>query len=136
MHRPTFALTRARALIIPLIAAGALVQTGCGGESGKDKAPAQARADLTAVRCPMVQRGEGDGAEKYAPARNAFNTAELVGMKLGAAREKAGGHGCEIIVALEDGKGRSVPIEVDPSRIYVFVERDVVTYIEGVGGGL
>ena len=84
----------------------------------------------------MVQRGEGDGAKTYAPAENAFNTAELVGMKVGAAREKAGGHGCEIIVALEDGKGRSVPIEVDPSRIYVFVERNVVTYIEGVGGGL
>ena len=134
MRRPTSALARARALFILVIAAAALVQTGCGDDSSKAKAPA--RADLTAVRCPMVQTGEGDGAAAYEPAENAFDTAELVGMQLGEAREKAAGRGCEIIVALEDGKGRSVPIEVDPSRIYVFVERNVVTYIEGVGGGL
>jgi len=134
MRRPPSALARARAFFILVLAAGALVQTGCGSDSSKEKAPA--RADLTAVRCPMVKTGEGDGAGAYAPAENAFDTAELIGMKLGAARQRAADHGCEIIVALEDGKGRSVPIEVDPSRIYVFVERNAVTYIEGVGGGL
>jgi hypothetical protein len=134
MRRPTSALARARAPFIVVIAVGALVETGCGGDSSKEKA--SPRADLTAVRCPMVQTGEGEGARAYEPAENAFDTAELIGMKLAAAREQAAGHGCEIIVALEDGKGRPVPIEVDPSRIYVFVERNVVTYIEGVGGGL
>jgi hypothetical protein len=106
------------------------VGTACGGDSGDEKE--RPGPDLTALKCPMVQTS----AEQYEPAENAFDTAELVGMKLADAREKAADHGCEIVVASVDGRGRAVPIEVDPTRIYVFVERDVVTYIEGVGGGI
>jgi hypothetical protein len=112
------------------IAVAALVTTGCGDDSGPEKSQGR---DLTALECPMVQTGD---AQRYEPAENAFDTADLVGMKLAAARQKSAGHGCEIVVASEDGKGRPVPIEIDPTRIYVFVERGVVTYIEGVGGGI
>jgi hypothetical protein len=52
------------------------------------------------------------------------------------ATAKAGEHGCEIVVSLKDGEGQPVPIEIDPTRIYVYTEKDVVTTIEGVGGGL
>jgi hypothetical protein len=37
---------------------------------------------------------------------------------------------------MEDGTGQPVPTDVDPTRIYVYTENDVVTEIEGVGGGL
>jgi hypothetical protein len=105
------------------------VATACGGDSGDEqKRPGP---DLTALKCPMVQTAGG-----YEPAKDAFDTAELVGMTLAEARDKAGDHGCEIVVASVDGRGRAVPIEVDPTRVYVFVEDDVVTYIEGVGGGI
>jgi hypothetical protein len=110
------------------------VATACGGDSDDEKS--RPGPDLTALKCPMVQKATSGGVEQYEPAKNAFDTAELVGMKLAEAREKAADHGCEIVVASVDGKGRPVPIEVDPTRVYVFVERDVVTYIEGVGGGI
>jgi hypothetical protein len=113
-----------------MIAAG----TACGGDSGDEKK--RPGPDLTALKCPMVQTSNAAGVERYEPAKNAFDTAELVGMKLADAREKAADHGCEIVVASVDGRGRAVPIEVDPTRVYVFVERNVVTYIEGVGGGI
>jgi len=110
------------------------VATACGGDSRDEKT--RPGPDLTALKCPMVQTAGADGVERYKPAKDAFDTAELVGMKLADAREKAGGHGCEIVVASVDGRGRAVPVEVDPTRVYVFVEDDVVTYIEGVGGGI
>ncbi len=105
------------------------VGTACGGESGDEQR--RPGPDLTALKCPMVKSGE-----QFEPAKDAFDTAELVGMKLADAREKAADHGCEIVVASVDGRGRAVPIEVDPTKVYVFVKRDVVTYIEGVGGGI
>ena len=37
---------------------------------------------------------------------------------------------------MEDGEGKPVPTDVDPERIYVYIEDGVVTEIEGVGGGL
>ncbi len=116
-----------------MLAGGALVVAGCGGDPDP-KAPRG--ADLTAMKCPLVPSGDAGRGEEYAPAENAFDTAELVGLKLPAAREKAAGHGCEIVVASKDGMGRPVPIEIDPTRIYVFVEDDVVSYVEGVGGGI
>jgi hypothetical protein len=114
------------------IAVGVMIAVGtaCGGDSGDDEQ--RPGPDLTALKCPMVQTS----GDRYEPAKNAFDTAELVGMKLADARAKAADHGCEIVVASVDGRGRAVPIEVDPTRVYVFVERDVVTYIEGVGGGI
>jgi hypothetical protein len=117
-----------------MIAVGAASVTACGGDSGDEKK--RPGPDLTALRCPMVQTASAGGVERYEPAKDAFDTAALVGMKLADAREKAAGHGCEIVVASVDGRGQAVPIEVDPTRVYVFVERDVVTYIEGVGGGI
>lgn len=84
----------------------------------------------------MVETGQHRGVSQYRPAKNAFDTAELLGMQLAEAREKAARHDCEIVVAREDGKSRPVPIEIDPTRIYVYIEHSAVSYIEGVGGGL
>jgi hypothetical protein len=120
---------RSRTLLLVVVIAVA----GCGGDSEAEKPSGR---DLTAIKCPMVRVEGENGTERYTPAKNAFDTAELVGMKLADARTKAADHGCEIVVASEDGRGRPVPIEVDPTRIYVFVEKDVVTYIEGIGGGI
>jgi hypothetical protein len=119
------------AVAMMLATALAIAAAGCGGGDAKENAPPPKGRDLTAVECPMEKSGAG-----YKPADNAFDTAELVGMRLRAARTKAAGHDCEIIVAMKDGRGRPVPIEIDPTRIYVFVEKGVVTYIEGVGGGI
>ena len=57
-------------------------------------------------------------------------------MPLADAEAKAAEHRCTIVVSIEDGTGMPVPIDVDPTRIYVYTEKDVVTQIEGVGGGL
>ncbi|GAA2116833.1 hypothetical protein [Actinomadura alba] len=115
------------------ITVGALALTGCSGDSGEAKTRER---DLTALQCPMVETGQQRGANQYKPAKNAFNTAELLGKELTEAREKAARHDCEIIVAREDGKSRPVPMEIDPTRIYVYVEHGAVRYVEGVGGGL
>jgi hypothetical protein len=124
--------------IVMLAAAAVLVVVGIalaargGGEEEK-----AAGADLTAIRCPLVSTGEmPGGAERYEPAEGAFDTTELIGMPLDDARAKAADHGCEIVVSLADGKGLPVPIDIDPKRIYVYTEDDVVTEIEGVGGGI
>jgi hypothetical protein len=113
--------------ILAASAAGAVVWAGCGGG---DEEPAG--TDLTAIRCPLVQTG----AEQYEPAEDSFDTAELIGLPLEDARARAAEHDCEVVVTLEDGRGVPVPIEVDPKRIYVYTEDDVVTEIEGVGGGI
>lgn len=125
-------LRRVAAAIVA-IAVGTLTLTGCG--DGSEEATTQER-DLTALHCPMVETGQHGDAKQYSPAANAFNTAELLGMKLAEAREKAARHGCEIIVAREDDKHQPVPMEIDPTRIYVYVADGVVSFIEGVGGGL
>ena len=39
-------------------------------------------------------------------------------------------------MSVKDGAGQPVPIELDPNLIYVYTEKDVVTQIEGVGGGI
>lgn len=85
-------------------------------------------ADLTAITCPLAPSG--------APAKDAFNTAELIGLSLADAEAKAAGHTCSIVVSLEDGVGKPVPIDIDPKRIYVYTEKGRVTHIEGVGGGI
>lgn len=115
------------------IAAGALALTRTGEDSGEAK---MRERSLTALQCPMVETGQQGGTNQYRPAKNAFDTAELLGMELAEARAKAARHDCEIIIAREDGKSRPVPMEIDPTRIYVYVEHGVVRYIEGVGGGL
>ncbi|GAB3897498.1 hypothetical protein [Microbispora bryophytorum] len=115
------------------ITVGALALTGCSDDSGEAKTKGR---DLTALQCPMEETGETGGANPYRPAKNAFDTAELLGLELAEAREKAARHNCEIIVSREDDKSRPVPIEIDPTRIYVYTAHGVVSQIEGVGGGL
>ena len=39
-------------------------------------------------------------------------------------------------MSVKDGAGQPVPIELNPKLIYVYTEKDVVTQIEGVGGGI
>ena len=93
--------------------------------------------NLTAIRCPLVQTGEtADGEPEFGPAKDAFDTAELIGLKLADATAKAAKHGCDIVVSVKDGVGEPVPIELNPKLIYVYTEKDVVTEIEGVGGGI
>jgi hypothetical protein len=105
---------------------------GCGGDDEPPRGP-----DLTAIRCPLEATGKQvDGIDEYRPAKNAFDTSELIGEAIEDAQATAAEHGCEIVIAMEDGTGRPVPTDVDPTRIYVYTEQDVVTEIEGVGGGL
>jgi hypothetical protein len=117
--------------------AAAVAIAGLALAAGGDDEPETRGSDLTAIRCPLAPTGEtAGGVERYEPAEGAFDTAELIGMQLADARAKAGEHDCEVVVSLEDGRGRPVPIDVDPKRIYVYTENGVVTEIEGVGGGL
>jgi hypothetical protein len=119
--------------ILGVVAAGALALAGCGG--GDDEKPKG--ADLTTVRCPMVSTGEPvGGVERYEPAKNSFDTAELVGAPFEKARATAAEHGCNVVVAMRDGEGLPVPTDIDPKRIYVYTEDGVVTEVEGVGGGI
>jgi hypothetical protein len=115
--------------IITLVAVAALVSAGLAvtASGGEEKKKVKG-ADLTALTCPQARGGS-------APA-NAFDTKELIGLRLADARAKASGHGCTIVVSLEDGEGKPVPITLDPKRIYVYTEKGAVTQIEGVGGGI
>jgi hypothetical protein len=90
--------------------------------------------DLTAMMCPLAPAGDATARPK--PAKNAFDTAQLIGLSLADAKAKAAQHTCSIVVSLEDGVGKAVPIDVDPQRIYVYTEKGRVTEIEGVGGGI
>jgi hypothetical protein len=106
---------------------------GCGG----DDDPAPAGADLNAVRCPLVPTGEQtSGVERYEPAKDAFDTAELIEQPLGEAEATAAEHGCTVVVSMADGEGQPVATDFDPKRIYVYTEDGVVTKVEGVGGGI
>jgi hypothetical protein len=110
----------------------ALTMAACGEEESDEP---QGR-DLTALRCPLEPAGKVGGVQQFEPGEDAFDTSELVGMEVHDAAARADEHGCEVIVSLKDGKGVPVPIETDPTAIYVYTEDDVVTEIEGVGGGL
>jgi len=119
--------------VLGVVAAAALALAGCGG--GDEEKPKG--TDLTAVRCPMVATGEQvSGGERYEPAKNSFDAADLIGAQFEQARATAAEHGCDIVVAMRDGEGLPVPTDIDPTRIYVYTEDDVVTEIEGVGGGI
>lgn len=119
---------------LPLALALVLVTAGCGGDD--DDEPAPVAQDLTAIECPVERAGREAGVPQFEPAENAFNTAELIGLELSEATATAGEHGCEIIVSIADGEGQPVPVEINLKAIYVYTEDDVVTQIEGVGGGI
>ena len=112
-----------------LAIAGIAVAARGGGEEKKTTG-----ADLTAIMCPPAPSGDATAAPRRA--KNAFNTAGLIGLSLADAKAKAAKHSCTIVVSLEDGAGKPVPIDVDPARIYVYTEKGRVTHIEGVGGGI
>ena len=116
-----------------LAVAGAIAVAGCGGDD--EKRPKG--VDLTALRCPLVATGQQvGGVDRYEPAKDSFDTAELIGAQVEKARFQAAQHGCDMVVAMQDGAGVAVPTDVDPHRIYVYTEDGVVTEIEGVGGGI
>jgi hypothetical protein len=123
---------RGRSWSTIFVVVAAIALAGCGGGDEKPRGP-----DLTAIRCPLVPTGEQvGGVDQYKPAEDSFDTSELVGAEFDKARADAAKHGCAIVVAMRDGEGLPVPTDIDPKRIYVYTEDDVVTEIEGVGGGL
>jgi hypothetical protein len=114
----------------------AIASIAIAARSGDDK-KATTGTDLSAVRCPLEPTGKTvGGTAEYKPAKDAFNTAELVGLKLHDAKKKAAENRCDVIVSVKDGVGQPVPIELNPRLIYLYTEKDVVTQIEGVGGGI
>ena len=124
---------RGRRILGVAMVAAAIAVAGC----GDDDEPAAAGTDLTAVKCPLEATGKQvGGVDEYKPAADAFDTKELIGEPLDAARDIAADNGCEIVVAMEDGKGLPVATDIDPKRIYVYTEDGVVTQVEGVGGGI
>jgi hypothetical protein len=126
-------LQRTALLALAAGAAFALPLAGCGGDDDEPEPVAQ---DLTKIYCPMERAGREAGVPQFEPAENALDTSELIGLTLDEAGSLAADHGCEIIVAIADGEGQPVPIEINLKAIYVYTEDDVVTEIEGVGGGI
>ncbi|HEX6022883.1 MAG TPA: hypothetical protein VFZ00_12860 [Solirubrobacter sp.] len=120
--------------VVAVLAVAGVALASMGGD--EDERPKKG-ADLTALRCPLEAAGQtADGQTRYRPAKNAFDTKALIGKQLPDAEAEAAKHGCHIVVSLKDGVGLPVPIDVDPTRIYVYTENNAVTTIEGVGGGL
>ena len=124
-------------LTLVAVAVLAVASIAIAARGGEEEKPNKG-TDLTAIKCPLEPTGAtGDGGEpEYKPAKDAFDTAELIGLKLEEARSKASSKGCDIIESVKDGAGQPVPIELNPKLIYVYTEKDVVTQIEGVGGGI
>jgi hypothetical protein len=124
-------------LTLVAVAVLAVASIAIAARGGEEEKPNKG-TDLTAIKCPLEPTGAtGDGGEpEYRPAKDAFDTAELIGLKLEEARSKASSKGCDIIVSVKDGAGQPVPIELNPKLIYVYTQKDVVTQIEGVGGGI
>ena len=124
---PAIRNRRALGTLLAAVIAGTVL-AGC----GDDKEPPKG-VDLTAVRCPLVPNGD---TGQFEAAKDAFDTAELIGLTLEDAEAKAAEHGCNVVVSMEDDKGLPVSTEIDPTRIFVHTEDGAVTEIEGVGGGL
>jgi hypothetical protein len=124
-------------LTLVAVAVLAIASIAIAARGGEEEKPNNG-ADLTAIKCPLEPTGatSGGGEPEYRPAKDAFDTAELIGLKLEDARSKASSKGCDIVVSVKDGAGQPVPIELNPKLIYVYTAKDVVTQIEGVGGGI
>lgn len=123
-------------LVVVMVLAGVSIAIAARG--GDEEQTKPAGTNLSAIRCPLEPTGKLDagGQPELKPAKDAFDTAELLDLPLEEARQKAAAKGCEIAVSVEDGAGRPVPIELNPKLIYVYTEKGVVTQIEGVGGGI
>jgi hypothetical protein len=121
----------ARRALVAALACAALAGCGGGDEGERPKG-----VDLTALRCPLVSTGVVDGIEEFAPAKDAFDTTELIGKPLQDAEAQAAEHGCKVLVSMEDERGLPVPTAIDPTQILVHTEEGAVSEIEGVGGGL
>ena len=124
--------------LIPLIAVAvlAVASIAIASRSGDDKKSTQG-TNLTEIKCPLEPTGKIiGGTPEYRPAKDAFDTSVLVGLKLEDARKKASANKCDIVVSVEDGAGQPVPIDLNPKLIYLYTEQGVVTQIEGVGGGI
>jgi hypothetical protein len=122
-------------LVVVLVLAGVSIAIASRGDE-EEKKPAG--ANLSAILCPLEPTGKLDagGQPELKPAKDAFDTAELLDLPLEEARQKAVAKGCEIAVSVQDGAGQPVPIELNPKLIYVYTEKGIVTQIEGVGGGI
>ena len=104
---------------------------------GDEEKKPRAGSNLTAIKCPLEPTGATrSGEPEYRPAKDAFDTAELMDKPLADASRRPSAKGCDIVVSVKDGAGQPVPIELNPKLIYVYTEKDVVTQIEGVGGGI
>ena len=123
-------------LTLVAVAVLAVASIAIAARGGEEEKPNKG-TDLTAIMCPLEPTGATSGGEpEYRPAKDALDTAELIGLQLEEARSKASAKGCDIVVSVKDGAGQPVPIEINPKLIYVYTEQDKVTRIEGVGGGI
>ena len=124
-------------LTLVAVAVLAVASIAIAARGGEEEKPNKG-TDLTAIKCPLEPTGatNGGGEPEYRPAKDAFDTAELIGLPLEEARSKASAKGCDIVVSVKDGAGQPVPIELNPKLIYLYTAKDVVTQIEGVGGGI
>ena len=120
-------------VVVAVLAAGSIALAASGGDE-ESKQPA--KSDIAAVRCPLEPVDPNAADPEYRPASDAFDTAELLDKPLADARSIAERHGCVVVVSVKDGGGIPVPLDFDPTRIYVYTENEIVTEIEGVGGGL
>lgn len=119
---------------VAVLAAGSIALAARGGDEENDKP--STGSNLAVLKCPLEPVDPNVPEPEYRPAKDAFDTAELLDKPLADARSIAQGHGCEVVVSVEDGGGVPVPLDFDPKRIYVYTEKGIVTQIEGVGGGL
>ena len=106
---------------VMVLAAASIAIAARGGEEEKTTKG----TNLSALRCPLEPTGKtgAGGQPEMKPAKDAFDTAELLGMGLADARAKAGEGGCDIVVSVADGAGQPVPIELNPKLIYVYTEK-------------
>jgi hypothetical protein len=119
---------------VAVLAVGSIALAARGGGDENDKPSTS--SNPSAIKCPLEPVDPAAAEPEYRPAKDAFDTAELLDKPLTDARSIAQRHGCEIVVSVQDGGGLPVPLDFDPTRIYVYTDKDVVTQIEGVGGGL
>jgi len=118
---------------VAVLAAGSIALAARGDEENEKPSTG---SELATLKCPLEAIDPNAAEPEYRPAKGAFDTAELLDKPLTDARSIAQRNGCEVVVSVADGGGLRVPLQFNLRRIYVYTEKDVVTEIEGVGGGL